>query len=95
MRRIDTGYKLGFFGGVRKTHSNPGQVMGKGAFAQGHKDPVTDALSGYVSVSPHHTHSSLPDIWKVTFSFPGRLWLKVTEVSLQAGREKPHIHQFV
>ena len=67
---------------------------GRGALVQGPKDPVNVSLSAYVSVSPHHTHSSLPDIWKVTFSFPGRLWLKVTEVSLQVAGEKPHIRQF-
>ena len=29
-----------------KTQHNPGHVVVEGAFAQGQKDPVTDALSG-------------------------------------------------
>ena len=77
-----------------KTQHDPGQVEGRGAFAQGHKDPVTDSLSGYVSVSPHHTHNFLPGVWNVILIFPGEVVLKVTEVSLQVAGEKPHIRQF-
>ena len=77
-----------------KTQHDPGQVEGRGAFTQGHKDPVTDSLSGYVSVSPHHTSNFLPDVWNVILIFLGEVVLKVTEVSLQVGGEKPHIRQF-
>ena len=77
-----------------KTQHDPGHVEGRGAFAQGHKDPVTDSLSGYVSVSPHHTHNFLPGVWNVILIFPGEVVLKVTEVSLQVAGEKPHIRQF-
>ena len=63
-------------------------------FAQGHKDPVTDSLSGYASVSPHHTHNFLPGVRNVILIFPGEVVLKVTEVSLQVAGEKPHIRQF-
>ena len=55
-------------------------VISLGAFAQGHKDPMTDSLSGYVSVSLHHT--------------PIDVVGEGTEVSLQAAGEKSHIHQF-
>ena len=61
---------------------------------QGPKDPVTVSLSGYVSVSPLHTPSFLPDVWNVICTFPGDMVVENTEVSLQAGGEKPHIHQF-
>ena len=81
MRRGGTGCKLAFLVGGRKDSAQPWPgSRGGGSFAQGHKGPVTDELSGYVSVSPHHTPSSLPDIWN-------------TEVSLEARGEKPHIHQ--
>ena len=55
---------------------------------------MTDSLSGYVSVSSHHTSNFLPDVWNVILIFPGEVVLKVTEVSLLVGGEKPHIHQF-
>ena len=42
--------------------------------------PMTDSLSGYVSVSLHHT--------------PIDVVGEGTEVSLQAAGEKSHIHQF-
>ena len=63
-------------------------------FAQGRKDPMTESLSGYVSVSPHHTPSFLPDVWNVIFTFPGDVVGEGTEVSLQAAGEKSPIHQF-
>ena len=68
-----------------KTQHNAGQVVVEGTFAQGHKDPVTDSLSGYVSVSPHHTPSLLPNVWKVIFTFPGEAVVEGAGVSLQAG----------
>ena len=49
---------LGSLAEPGKTQHDPGHVEGRGAFAQGHKDPVTDSLSGYVSVSPHHIHTT-------------------------------------
>ena len=56
---------------------------------------MTVSLSGYVSVSPHHTPSCSPDVVNVICTFPGDVVVENTEVSLQAGGEKPHIHQFV
>ena len=67
---------------------------GKGALAQGHKDPMTVSLSGYFSVSPHQTPSYLPDVSNVICTFPEEVVVENTEKSLQAGGEKPHIHQF-
>ena len=55
---------------------------------------MTESLSGYVSVSPHHTPSFLPDVWNVIFTFPGDVVGEGTEVSLQAAGEKSPIHQF-
>ena len=77
-----------------KTQNNLGQVVGEVGFAQGHKDPVTVSLSGYVSASLHHTPCLLPDIQNVIFTFTGEVVVEGTEVSPQAGREKTHIHQF-
>ena len=94
MRRGGTGCKLGFLGGSREDSAQPWPCSGEGVFAQGHKDPVTDTLSEYVSVSPHHTHNFLPGVWNVILIFPGEVVLKVTEVSLQVAGEKPHIRQF-
>ena len=67
---------------------------GRGALLRGTKDPMNVSLSAYVSVSPHHTPSFLPDVWNVICTFPGDVLVENTEVSLQAGGEKPHIHQF-
>ena len=95
MRREETGCKLGFLVGGRKDSAQPWPgSRGGGSFAQGHKGPVTDELSGYVSVSPHHTPSFFPDVWNVIFTFPGDMVGEGTEVSLQAAGEKSHIHQF-
>ena len=77
-----------------KTQQKPGQGVGEGALVQGPKDPVNVSLSAYVSVSPHFTPSFLPDVWNVICTFPGDVVVENTEVSLQAGGEKPHIHQF-
>lgn len=67
---------------------------GRGALAQGHKDPMADSLSGYVSVSPHHTPSFLSDGWNGLVTFPGDVIMEGTELSLQAAGGKSHIHQF-
>ena len=61
---------------------------------QGPKDLVTVSLSGYVSVSPHHTPSFFPDVWNVIFTFTGDMVGEGTEVSLPAAGEQAHIHQF-
>ena len=61
---------------ARKTQDSPGQVVGEVGFAQGHKDPVSVSLSGYVSVSPSHTRF-IPDLWNIIFTFSGEVVVEV------------------
>ena len=75
------------------TQQNPGQVVGEGGIGPGPQGPY-DCLSGYISVSPHQTPSYLPDVSIVICTFRGEVVVENTEVSLQAGGKKPHIHQF-